>query len=309
MKSRSRAGCRGLLAFGAFPFVLLLLACGWGDPPDLPTITAQGFDITAVRESNVREEEPLRLRIEAPGGLESLLVQERSYEVDLARSREPSHFPLFGLPQRVWSKTDITLDFGPYIASKLTQAGDYSFHIVATDREAQSSTATLRVRLRSVEDREDDLIEEQAPQDASERSAGAPHASPSQAALLMDAGDFRLERIGAGPVVSNEDFGITWRTIESNHVVIRIVGVDPERTQLVDLDPGAFAEIETSAELADLLDGSSSSLDLATANDAAAGAEIAIVGQQGSVLLRTDGSETRLSEQGTTVTLTGRYKR
>jgi hypothetical protein len=49
-------------------------------------------------------------------------------------------------------------------------------------------------------------------------------------------------------------------------------------------------------------------MELAMANDAASGAEIAIVRAKDRYLLRADRSETSLSEIGTTVTLTGRYK-
>lgn len=51
-----------------------------------------------------------------------------------------------------------------------------------------------------------------------------------------------------------------------------------------------------------------SELDLTTAVDAAAGSVFAIVRPGQSYLLRADHSATTLSDVGTTVTLTGRYK-
>ena len=309
--------------WGALLLLLLAaLACGWDEPPAPPTITAQGFDLAQTRECTVGQAVSLRLRVEAPAGLEAFRVRERSYEADLARSPEPSHLPLFGLPRRVWSKTDVTLDFGPYVFQKLTAPGDYAFEMEVTDRKERSTTATLRVRVLAAQteaevdpDTEPTQREpgaEPSPTSPPDGSTSAGRVSPSALrGESLRSGDFRLERVGPGSVASGEEFGITWKTIESNRVVIRIVGIDESGSRFARLEPGAFGEIETRGDLADALEGLGleETVELAAANDAAAGTEIAIVRARQPTLLRTERSETSLSELGTTVTLTGRYKR
>jgi hypothetical protein len=303
---RSFSARRAIGSLVGAALLLAFIACDSRESAT-PSITAQGFDLGETRESEIGEPVSLRLRVEAPAGIESFRVRERSYEVDLGRSPEPSHFSLFGLKRRVWSKTDVTLDFGPYVGQKMSAAGEYAFKLEVTDRKEQTTAATLRVR----------LIEPEA-EEATDDAAAPPEApgdagrdSPSASVDPLRSGNFRLERVGPGPVASDDGFGVTWKTIESNRVVIRMVGTDESVSHFARLEPGAFAQIETRRQLARALDGVGlqPSMELAMANDAASGAEIAIVRAKDRYLLRADRSETSLSELGTTVTLTGRYKR
>jgi hypothetical protein len=195
-------------------------------------------------------------------------VSERSYEVDLARSPELQHLPLFALERRVWSLRDVTLDFAPYINAKLDAAGDYTFEIDVSDREGRTATQRLSVEL---------LEDEPEEAEATEPPPTAPLPAPAAS------GDFRMQRVGAGPVRGAERFGLTWTTVESVAVTIRLRGAE---------------------------DGAAS-IDLATANGATAGEVIAVqpaTSDRAAYVLRADQSETRLSEAGTTVVLVGRYK-
>ena len=214
---RSLSARRAIGSLVGAALLLAFVACGSPESAT-PSVTAQGFGLGETRESELGEPVSLRLRVEAPAGIESFRVRERSYEVDLGRSPEPSHFPLFGLKRRVWSKTDVTLDFGPYVGEKMSAAGEYAFKIEVTDRKEQTTAATLRVRLIEPEAEEatdDDAATTEAPGDAGRNS-------PSASVDPLRSGDFRLERVGPGPVASDDDFGVTWKTIESNRVVIRI---------------------------------------------------------------------------------------
>jgi hypothetical protein len=259
----------GALAITAPALLLAVVGCDSPDSPP-PSVTAQGFDLGEARESVFGE-------------------------------------PVVGLSRRVWSKTDVTLDFGPYVGQKMSAAGDYAFELEVTDREAQTTGATLRIRL--LEPELEEVTEDDAA--ASEAPSEAGGDTPSASLDPLRSGDFRLERVGPGPVVSGDGFGITWKTIESNQVVIRVVGTEETASRFARLEPGAFAQIETRTQLAGALDrvGLEPSMELAMANNAASGTEIAIVQAKDRYLLRADRSETRLSELGTTVTLTGRYKR
>jgi hypothetical protein len=287
--------------------LLAIVGCDGPDSPP-PSITAQGFDLAETRESVFGEPVSLRLRVEAPAGIENFRVRERSYDVDLGRSREPAHYPLFGLSRRIWSKTDVTLDFGPYVGQKMSAAGEYAFELEVRDRKEQTTRGTLRIRL--IEPEVEEVGEEEAvpPSEAPSEAGGD---TPSASLGPLRSGAFRLERVGPGPVVPGDEFGISWKTIESNQVVIRIVGTEERVSRFARLEPGAFDDIGTRKELARAIDGVGlqPSMELAMANDAASGAEIAIVQAADRYLLRADRSETSLSELGTTVTLTGRYKR
>ena len=264
----------------------LLFACSSADDSPAPVITAQGFRISEPQAGAVGGFGDVKLRIEAPSGIEELRVVERSYEVDLARSPEPEHFPLFGLSSRVWSRGDVTLNFRPYVNQKLGAEGSYTFEITVTDRHAKTAAATLLVQLEALEEVPD-------------------KDEPEPAADAARTGGFELQREGGGPVRGGDAFGITWTTVESVSVVIRITGSHGGARAVARLDGADYEGLRTRAiEASDLR----SSVELATANDAAAGAIIAVAHADGDYLLRTDHSETSLSALGTTVTLVGRYK-
>lgn len=269
----------------------LLLACSPAGEPSPPTLTAQGFPISQVQTGVLGHFGDLKLRVEAPAGIEELRVSERSYDVDLAKSPEPSHFPLFGLPKRVWSSRDVTLNFRNYVDEKLDAPGRYTFEIAVTDRKGRTATATLVVDV-----------------EAAERSSATGAAEPEAA---LRSGDFRLERVGAGPVRGADELGISWKTIDPVFVVIRMVASGDGARGLARLQPADYDGIATRSDLARALEASAPqpTLELATANDAAAGTVFAVVHADGGYVLRTERSATSLSRLGTTVTLVGRYKR
>jgi len=291
--SRLRTGLIGTLA-------LSLAACSpAGEVASPPMLTAQGFDIAEVQEGALHDFGDLKVRIEAPAGIEELRIRERSYEVDLARSPEASHFPLFGLPARVWSKVDVTLNVGPYVDAKLDRAGDYSFEITVQDRRSRMARETVRVRVRSAEPARD---AEEAPVESEPAEAGSP---------APQTGEFRMQRIGPGPVTGAEAFGIDWKTIESADVVIRMRPEASSGSRLARLEDASFAAIRSREDLARALGTAREvdSLELATARDAAAGRVFAVLGEEGGYVLHTDRSATSLSELGTTVRLEGRFMR
>jgi hypothetical protein len=125
---------------------LLLQACSL-DPGELPApgITAQGFGLDEPRQGEPGQFGDIRVRIEAAAGIDQLLIAERSYEVELAGTREPSHFPLFGLDRRVETRTDITLNFKPYVNLKLVAPGDYTIDITVIDKQQRVAAAQLAV--------------------------------------------------------------------------------------------------------------------------------------------------------------------
>jgi len=281
--------CTGAIA-------VTLTSCGSEAPP-APSLTAQGFRISESQGGRMGAFGALKVRVEAPAGIEQLQVIERSYEVDLARSPERQHLPLFALERRVWSLRDVTLDFAPYINAKLESAGDYTFGIDVRDREGRTATEVLRVEV---------LAEESA-------AADAPGPAPTAHLAPAASGDFRMQRVGAGPVSGAETFGLTWTTVESVAVTIRLRAAEDGAARLARLAPGAFGAIATHDDVARAVrgDGGAASVELATANDAAAGQVIAVLSAKpgaDSYVLRADHSETRLSEAGTTVVLAGRYK-
>jgi len=303
----------GRISFGLGWLLLLIpiclsTACDSGGSKASPTITAQGFDMLRTPEVLLGETSQLRLRIEAPSGIEKLLIRERSYEVDLAQSPETTHFPLFGLPRRVWSKTDVTLDFGPYVAEKIKAPGEYAFSIVVSDREQQTAEETLRILVRPETMESESSLE---PPPSEPQPVKKPLEPSAATKTLMHTAPFRLERIGPGRVVGGEEFGVTWKTIDSVLVVIRLRESEFEKSRFARLEPGAFASIDTREKFAQILGSAETrtSLDLTTAVDNAAGVVFAIVRPDKSFLLRADHSATTLSDLGTTVTLTGRYKK
>jgi len=191
-----RLGCSLLLALAC-----LSAACDSGGSKASPTITAQGFDLQHTPDVQLGEASQLRLRIEAPSGIEKLLIRERSYEVDLAQSPETTHFPLFGLPRRVWSKTDVTLDFGPYVAEKLQEPGEYAFSIVVSDRNQQTLEETLRVLVLPETTETDSNSEPSPPQ----TQPLEPVESGAATETLLRTTPFQLERVGPGPVLDGEE--------------------------------------------------------------------------------------------------------
>jgi hypothetical protein len=193
------------------------------------------------------------------------------------------------LERRAWSLRDVTLDFAPYVNAKLDSAGDYSFRIDVRDRRGRSATETLSVEVLAEESDE----------------AGASGGPPTARRVPAASGDFRMQRVGAGPVRGAEPFGLTWTTVESVAVTIRLRVAEDDAARLARLAPEVFGAIATRDDVARALrgEGGAASLELATADGAAAGQVVAVLparsGRDGYVL-RADHSETQLSDAGTT---------
>lgn len=259
------------------------------DSNEKPEITAQGFDIADVQEGLLGGFGRLRVRIEAPERIEALSIEERSYEVDLATTLDQSNYGRFGIDKRIKNRQDVTLNFTNYINEKLDSEGSYDFQIRVTDKQGRSAEATLLVK----------VLREQTVAQDTDRDV-----SPVQSR------DFSFKRIGPGGVAGAEDFGLTWRTIESAEVVIEMTGTASQPMKLVKLRAADYDGITTREHL-----GASTKLAepverivLTAANNKAAGHVFAVVGQDETLVFKIKESATTLGEQGTTVSLAGELK-
>lgn len=265
----------------------LLLACSdKATPPKAPVITAQGFNINEIQSGIVNNFEDIKLRIEAKGRIDSLYIKERSYEVDLAKTPERGHFPLFGLPHRTENQTDITLNFKNYINEKLTAEGTYEIQIEVTDKKGKTATTMLQLEL---------------------------HPDSKQAAIQLsplETAGFQLQRIGAGSVTGSEVFGIDWITSDEIHVGIEIKKAAHRTGQLHKLSREDYTAIKTRADLSRLVAPlpQLESINIDTANNAATGHSFAVSDGDQQYALLISSSATSLSEAGTTVTVSGEYK-
>lgn len=251
-----------------------------------PEITAQGFDMAVPQEGVLGSFGRIRVRFEAPERIEELYVKERSYDVDLARTPETSHFKLFDLKTQVRQLVDVTLNFQNYINEKIEKAGTYTFELRVTDRKGKSASATLVVRVAAPPE------VEQSGQEAAETAS------------------FRFVRVGKTAVSGADTFGITWKTIESNGVVIEITGQENGATRFIEMATSDYDEVNTREQLDRKFAGrqDTSTLHMTTADDKAAGCVFGVINQDRRYLLKVTGSDASLSGAGTTVTLAGKYK-
>ena len=266
---------------------ILLLACTEkAAPPKPPVITAQGFDISEKQRGILNNFGDLKLRIEAPGRIKRLYIKERSYEVDLAKTPEAAHFPLFGLPHRTENQTDITLNFKPYINEKLTTEGNYEIRIEVTDKKGGFTTAMLKVEV------------------LPDTKQAAVQLKPVKTV------DFQMQRIGSDRVTGANTFGINWITTDEIHVGIEIMKDANRAGQLHHLSREDYTAIKTKADLARLVANLQQLkvINLSTANNAAAGYSFAVNDGEQRYALLILSSATSLSKAGTTITLTGEYK-
>ena len=183
----------------------------------------------------------MRVRFEAPAGIEHLVVRERSYEIDLAKSPLASHFQLFGIDRRVWSKRDVTLDFSSYLNQKIERPGEYELVVEVADRDSRSTSARLQIVVSESRDEETSEPsaedETRTDSDAEKPLAGDPSDVSGDTAHLGEELPFRLQRVGAGPVQGGERFGITWKTVDEIAVVIRMATPDDHAGRFARLDP------------------------------------------------------------------------
>jgi hypothetical protein len=268
--------------------LLALLGLGAAEAADThaPEITAQGFDISDVQQGPLGNFGRIRVRFEVPDRIEDLYIKERSYDVDLAKTPETAHFPLFGLDRQVRQLTDVTLNFQNYINNKLDAEGEYVFELRVTDRSGRSASAKLRVRV-----------------------VAGPRVKQEPGNTAVETAPFRFTRIGASAVSGADVFGITWKTIESTRVVIEITKKKAGAEKIIKLASSDYDEIRSRRQLARKTSGGDTlALHLATANNKAGGSVFAVVNRQVPYLLKITSSSTSLSELGTTVTLLGEYK-
>lgn len=314
-----------LRPLGLVVLAVLAAACQDREAKPPPAITSQGFEMAEPREGLPGAFSDVRLRIEAPAGIEHLVVAERSYEIDLAHSPDASQLPMFGIERRVWSKHDVTLDVAGYVNHKIRRPGAYVLTLEVTDRAGRSAKATLQVAVSpptapaQPEDRAGgDEAPEPEPGESDAATSAVPTASrPSDASHdTADGGplgverSFRLERVGRGPVRGDDRLGLTWKTVDPLSVVIRMSGREGTTGRFARLDPASYHELETEQSLTRALEERelAEMLEIATANGAAAGTVFALVYPDERYLLLAEHSSTSLSELGTTVTLSGRYR-
>jgi len=114
-----------------------------------------------------------------------------------------------------------------------------------------------------------------------------------------------LERAGA------ETFGITWKTVETNDVVIELTKERDGASRLTELTPSDYGEVRTRKQLAEKVSGGddTSVLYFAAVHGKAAGSVFGVINREVPYLLKVTGSHTSISRLGTTVTLVGEYKR
>ena len=255
--------------------------------PSEPEITAQGFDISERQEGPLAEFQRLRVRFEVPGRIERLEIRERSYDVDLATTPEADHLPLFGLQRQVRQLSDVTLDFRNYIDQKLDAEGDYRFEITVADRSGQEVSSELLVRV--IVPAKTELGREDS---------------------TLDSSAFTLIRVGPAEVSGAEAFGFSWKTVESNRVVIRLIATDQSSSHLFELPMDDYEALETREQLLLVSQQSNmlNTLDLVAAGNRAAGSVFGVVNNDVALVLKVRESRTTLSNLGTTVTLLGDYK-
>lgn len=272
-----------LICLTVILFSMVLLSCDnkGKDLPE-PRISAQGFSIEETQRGVVSHFGNLRLRIESAGRIQQLRIQERSYDVDLATTREHHHFGLFGLKKKAFLHKDITLDFSHYINSKLHKAGDYQFIIDVKDKYGKPANAILKIHL------------------LPDKSRTTP----------IETGQFRLQRIGKGVVKNSGPFGISWKTVGEIRVRIRVSKPEGGASKLARFTSDDYDQLASKEQLGKSINAAVNltSIEFDTSNNSAAGQVLGINNLGKYYLLRVTNSETELSYVGTTVNLAGEFK-
>lgn len=272
--------------------VLLLAACVERGPgPAAPVITAQGFDIATPRDALPGRLGDVRIRFEVPGKIESIGIRQGAFRTDLATTLDKDEFRLFGLEQRPYSMTDVTVNLRNYVNERLDVAGTYPFDISVTDRRGRTASARVLIDIRAV------AISMATP---SEDTTDEP----------VRTGRFVLQRVGAGGVSGADPFGFTWKTVDPVYVTIRLEVAPGSGTRIARLEDVDFDGVLSVAELIDIVDRYEADgiVQFDTANASAAGQVIAVRNEDERYLLQASASQTYLTDAGTTVVVTGRYK-
>ena len=255
-----------------------------------PEITAQGFSADLPQKGLVGDYPRLRVRIEAADRIKELIIKERSYEVDLASTRDKNNLYLFGLEQTPRSYTDVTLNLQNYINERIETEGEYEFHIRVTDRKG------------NIVDKEIYLY----------THIEAPEKEPTivEDAGLLQTEPFTLQRIGTGPVDGGRLFGIDWQNIDNTNVQIRISKVEGSDPHLVVLDESDFDNLQTIDQLMQRVVGleKAEAVVLTTGSNRAAGVVFSVINGDKYYLLKITSSSAYPSDRGTMVTVKGDFK-
>ena len=278
--------------------LLILLAVTVGSvviaaaPSDGPTITAQGFAMSTTLQAEAGQFEAVRIRIEAPARIAKLLVDQGDLVTDLSTTTDRSLFAVFGLEKRPMNAYDVTLNFAPYINSRLTAAATYKIGITVVDREGMTSQAALTVT----------VIAEEMPS----IDSAAPLAIPRR----LEQSEDTFRRQGSGAVESVGTAGLTWVTVEPINVTVRLRAASPDAS-LRPLARSSWNDIMTVEDLHAMqkLVSPVPYVDVPAARGSAAGTVIALSDSDGDVLIHLIGSDTAVSRMGTTVTLIANVRR
>ncbi len=253
-------------------------------------ITTQGFSADQPQEGIIGEYPRLRVRIEATGRIKELVIRERSYEVDLAATRDKNNLHLFGLVQNPRSYPDVTLNLQNYINEKIGNEGEYEFLIRVTDKNDNSAEKIISVHVHKTKSVTETGIDEKV--------------------RLLQTDLFTLERVGTEPVKGSSQFGIYWKNSDTGDVAIRIIKSENTNTQLGMLDKSDFDSLQTMEQLVQRvaeLDDTDTVL-LVTARDKAIGEVFWISHNDNHYILKVMESSAYPSVAGTVVTLKGYYK-
>jgi len=260
------------------------------DDSKKPEITAQGFSADLPQKGLVGDYPRLRVRIEAADRIKELIIKERSYEVDLASTRDKNNLYLFGLEQTPRSYTDVTLNLQNYINERIETADEYEFHILVTDRKGNivEKKIYLYAHIEAPE-KEPTIVED---------------------AGLLQTESFTLQRIGTGPVDGARLFGIDWQNIDNTNVQIRISKIEGSDPHLVVLDESDFDNLQTIDQLIQRVAGleKTEAVVLATGSNRAAGVVFSVINGDKHYLLKITSSSAYPSDRGTMVTVKGYFK-
>lgn len=275
-------------------FVLLLLGLFAfhgisADESHILEITTQGFGASQPQEGSVGEFPRLRVRIESSERIKKLTIKERSYEVDLAKTKDKYNLQLFGLNIPPRSSPDVTLNLQEYINEKVKRAGEYEIRILVTDKKDNTVEKSVFINTHET------MVETKSGIDDN---------------VLLQAESFKLQRTGAERVKGSHLFGIDWKTIEKSNVTIKITKSENSDARLVMLDKSDFDAIQTVDHLVEIFTGNEDieAVVLPTVNNKSAGKVLAICYHEKYYLLKIMKSSTSTSEAGTIVTVEGDYK-
>lgn len=255
-----------------------------------PEITAQGFSAELPQKGLIGAYPRLRVRIEAVDRIEKLVIKERSYEVDLASTRDKYNLYLFGLENPPRSYRDVTLNLQNYINEKIETEGEYEFEILVADGNDNVVEKKLFLHVHiEVPEKEPTIAED---------------------TRLLQAEHFTLQRIGTGPIEGAQLFGIDWKNIDNANVQIRISRLEGSDSHLVVLDESDFDNLQTIEQLTQRVTGleKTEAVVLATGSNRAAGEVFLVINGDKHYLLKITSSSAYPSDRGTIVTVKGYFK-